>query len=222
MNGDLLSLTLIPELTADDLEFFKTAVHTLLAKTFIIRGVDSDELYNFTVQNQSLFDAWFACMDASVVRDESLGVICFRGHGDTRARLNREETCALLVMRLLYEEKRIEISLASFPTVTISGFVQRYNAMVEDDIKKTHLLSVLRRLQGFKLIEVNSPDLSDMESLIILYPSIALAVDRDSVDELAASLKRKGGTPALEALADITPNLDDVEEYAQENSGGGE
>jgi hypothetical protein len=95
-----------------------------------------------------------------------------------------------LTARLLYEEKRTELSLAAFPTVTVFDFVQRYNVMVGEEIKKTRLVEVLRRLQTHKLIETDSRDLSDGEGLIILYPSLAMSVDRDSIDELLTSLAR--------------------------------
>jgi hypothetical protein len=58
---------------------------------------------------------------------------------------------------------------------------------------------VLRRLQTHKLIETDSRDLSDGEGIIILYPSLAMSVDRDSIDELLASLARTDKTEAGEA-----------------------
>jgi hypothetical protein len=193
MTSDLEGLVLITELVDDEFDLFKTAIRTLLTKTFIIRGIDKEEgLYDFTIRNGSLFDAWFSCMEGVLIRDEGLGVISFRGTGDTRLRLGREETCALLCARLLYEEKRVEISLTAFPVVTVFDFVQKYNVMVGDEIKKTRLIEVLRRLQSHKLVGLDSPDLSDMDGLIILYPSLAMSVDRDSIDELLASLAHKG------------------------------
>jgi hypothetical protein len=55
------------------------------SKTFIIRGIDKErELYDFAIRNIGIFEAWFLCMDTSLVRDESLGVIAFRGSGNTR------------------------------------------------------------------------------------------------------------------------------------------
>jgi hypothetical protein len=192
MIRDLESLSLIAELTEDEFDLFKSAVHTLLAKTFIIRGIGrEEELYDFTIRNSGLFDAWFSCMDAGLIRDEGLGVICFRGGGDTRLRLGREETCALLTARLLYEEKRTELSLTTFPTVTVFDFIQKYNVMVGEEIKKTRLIEVLHRLQTHKLIDTDSRDLSDGEGIIILYPSLAMSVDRDSIDQLLTSLARK-------------------------------
>jgi hypothetical protein len=200
MIRDLEGLNLITELTESDFDLFKAAVHTLLAKTFIIRGIArEEELYDFTIRNSGLFDAWFSCMDATLVRDEGLGVICFRGGGDTRLRLGREETCALLTARLLYEEKRVELSLTAFPAVSVLDFIQKYNVLVGDEIKKTRLVDVLRRLQSHKLIGTDSQDLSDSEGLLILYPSLAMSVDRDSIDELLASLSHREKTEEGEA-----------------------
>ncbi|MDR2746835.1 MAG: DUF4194 domain-containing protein [Treponema sp.] len=200
MIRDLDGLILITELTDADFDLFKDAVRTLLTKTFIIRGIDKDaELYYFVIRNSGIFDAWFSCMDAVLVRDESLGVICFRGGGDTRFRLGREETCALLIARLLYEEKRAELSLTAFPSVTVFDFTEKYKVLAGEEIKKTRLTEVLRRLQTHKLIEVSSQDLSDKEGIIVLYPSIAMSIDRDSIDELLTSLAHKGKSGEGEA-----------------------
>jgi hypothetical protein len=194
MNQDLDALTLIRELSTDEFERFKTAVRTLTSKTFIIRGIEKErELYNFTIRNIALFDAWFSCMDAVLAKDESLGVIAFRGQGNTRLYFSREEICAVLVLRLLYEDKKLEVSLASFPVVTVSDFQQKYNAMTGDEIRKTALINVMHRLSACKLIAVESQDYADPEGLIMLYPSIPLSIDRDGIDEAVRYLQSKAG-----------------------------
>jgi hypothetical protein len=201
MNQDLDALTLIRELSNDEFERFRAAIRTLTSKTFIIRGIEKErELYNFTMRNIALFDAWFSCMDASLVRDESLGVIAFRGQGNTRLHFTREEICAVLVLRLLYEDKKLEVSLTSFPAITISDFQQKYNAMTGDVIKKTALINVLRRLSSCKLASVESQDYADPEGLILLYPSIPLSMDRDGIDEAVSYLRSKDGDSGSEDL----------------------
>ncbi|MDR3343563.1 MAG: DUF4194 domain-containing protein [Treponema sp.] len=198
MKSDMADIVRISELTEDEFDIFQASLHTLLAKTFIIRGIQKEaELYDFTIRNMPLYDAWFSCMEARLVKDEALGVIAFRGGGDTRLRLGREETCALLVFRLLYEEKRTELFLSAFPTVTVLDFVHRYNAMVHEELKKTRLKEILRRLQAYKLIEVPS-DPTDMDGIILLYPSLAISVDRDSINELLAVMSSKGRVDAEE------------------------
>jgi hypothetical protein len=191
MNTDISALSIITELTPAEFDIFKSAVRTLIAKTFIIRGIKKEEaLYNFVIRNIALFDAFFLCMDAAVLRDEGLGVISFRGQGDTRLRLNSEETCAMLVARIMYEEKRAELTLTTFPTITIEDFVQRYNALTGSKLNKTHLSDMLRRLETHKLIDINSAGLSGTEGIMILYPSIAMTVDHDSIDEMLSTLRQ--------------------------------
>jgi hypothetical protein len=192
MNLDLEALSLIRELSADEFERFRKAVHILTSKTFIIRGIGKErELYDFTVRNIVLFEAWFSCMDASLARDENLGVIAFRGSGLVRMYFTREEICAVLALRLLYEDKKLEVSLTSFPVVSVADFQQKYNAMTGDKIRKTALINVLRRLSSCKLIAIESQDYADPEALIQLYPSILMSMDRNALDEAIAFLENK-------------------------------
>ncbi|MDR3356244.1 MAG: DUF4194 domain-containing protein [Spirochaetaceae bacterium] len=192
MNTDISALSMIAELTPEEFDTFKNAVRALVSKTFIIRGVKKEEgLYGFVIRNIALFDAFFLCMDASVLRDESLGVISFRGQSDTRLRLNLEETCALLVARVMYEEKRADLSLTRFPVITVEDFVQKYGALTGAKLNKTRLSDTLRRLQTHKLIDINSAEISDAEGTMILYPSIAMTVDHDSIDDMLSALRQQ-------------------------------
>jgi hypothetical protein len=192
MNRDLDALGLIRDLSPSEFELFKAALNVFTSKTFIIRGIDRErELYNFTLRNIALFEAWFSCMDASLAHDENLGVIAFRGSGKTRLHFSREEICAVLALRLLYEEKKLEVSLAAFPVAAIADFQQKYNAMTGEEIKKTALVNVLRRLSSCKLIAVDSQDYADPGGLIRLYPSIPLCVNRDALDDAIAFLENR-------------------------------
>jgi len=190
MNQDLDALVLIRNLSNDEFEKFRIALHILTSKTFIIRGIDKErELYDFTVRNILLFEAWFSCMDASLVRDESLGVIAFRGPGSTRLYFTKDEICAVLVLRLLYEDKKLEVTLTKFPVVTVRDFQDKYNAMTGDEINKTTLKRVLTKLSGCKLLSVESQDYADPEGIIQLYPSIPLSIDRNALDTGIALLE---------------------------------
>jgi len=192
MNRDLDALVLIRDLSSDEFEKFKMALHILTSKTFIIRGIDKEqEIYDFTVRNNALFDAWFSCMDASLTRDESLGVIAFRGLGNTRLYFSKDEICAVLVLRLLYDDKKNEVSLTKFPVVTVRDFQDKYNAMTGDEINKTTLKKTLAKLSSCKLISVESQDYADPEGIIQLYPSIPISIDRNALDNAIALLKDK-------------------------------
>jgi hypothetical protein len=193
MNGDLEALSLIQDLSADEFGLFREALQALTTRTFIIRGIEKDrELYSFTLRNRALFEAWFSCLDAELAWDEGAGVVAFRGSGAGRLRLSREEICAVLSLRLLYEDKKLEISLTRFPVVTVSDFQQKYNAMTGEEIKKTALINVLRRLSSCKLISLGSQDYADPEALIQLFPSIPFSIGREALDEALAFLEKSG------------------------------
>ncbi|GHV24575.1 hypothetical protein FACS189498_1920 [Spirochaetia bacterium] len=194
MNQDLEALGRIQDLSGDEFERFRQAAHTLISKTFIIRGIEKErELYDFVLRNGALFDAWFSCMDAALVRDESLGVIAFRGTPNTRLHFTREEICAVLSLRLLYEDKRLEVSLTVFPVITIRDFQQKYNAMTGEEIKKTALIRILSRLSFCKLVSLETRDYADPDGIIQLYPSIPLCIDRNALDEALTFLEKKEG-----------------------------
>jgi len=211
MNQELDALLLIRDLTSDEFERFKTALHILTSKTFIIRGIDKErELYDFTIRNIALFEAWFSCMDASLIRDESLGVIAFRGSGNTRLYFSKDEICAVLVLRLIYEDKKLEVTLTKFPVTSVRDFQDKYNAMTGEEIKKTALINVLRRLSSCKLISMESHDYADPEGIIQLYPSIPISIDRNALDEAMAVLESK--SEAGGAAGGIADENEDVEE----------
>jgi len=214
LNQDLDALVLIRDLSPNDYETFKTALQILTSKTFIIRGIEKErDLYDFTTRNSLLFEAWLSCMDASLVRDEGLGVIAFRGSANTRLRFSREEISAALVLRLLYEEKRLEVSLTAYPTVSIREFQDKFNAMAGDDIKKTALIRLLSRLSSAKLISIESHDYADPEATMVLYPSIALSIDRSALDEGMAVLEQRSDEDKIPGSMDddtgISPEEDD-------------
>jgi hypothetical protein len=96
----------------------------------------------------------------------------------------------MLVARIMYEEKRTELTLTTFPVITVEDFVQKYDALTGAKLNKTHLSDILRRLQTHKLIDINSAGFSGADGTMILYPSIAMTVDHDSIDEMLSALRQ--------------------------------
>jgi hypothetical protein len=218
MNADLADLVKIRDLSFSDFEQFKTCLRMLTGKTFIIRGIEKEGgLYDFALRNIRLLEAWCACMDAELAVDESLGVIAFRGPASMRFHFTREEICAVLTLRLLYEDKKTEVTLTRFPVATVSEFRQKYNAATGGELKKTALEAILSRLSACRLIGMQSADLSDEGALIELYPSIPMSIDRAALDQAIAELDKKKIPHAKEEEEE--PHAEDAES-AEEDSDG--
>lgn len=189
MRSDASELAGIGALTDAEYDQFRKAARTLLSRTFIIRGFEKEErLYDFAIRNIRILETWFACADIVLARDEGLGVIACHAGPDMRARLSRDETCALLVLRLLFEEKRTEISLAKYPSTLVLDFLQRYRALTDRDLAKTRISDILKKLSSHRLIDVGA-DASDPDGIIILYPSLALALDHAAIEEIGEAIK---------------------------------
>lgn len=199
MRVEGFDLASIGDLTDAEYDLFSEAISTLLSRSFIVRALDREErLYDFSIRNIRLLEAWFACAGIALKRDESLGVISCRPPASMRSRFSREETCVLLALRLLYEERRRDLTLAKYPSVSVIDFLARYRAISDRDLVKTRFADAMRKLAAHKLVSAPE-DVSDPEAQIGLYPSLALALDHAAIDEIAAAIARERGEVAEEA-----------------------
>lgn len=221
MTFDMHELSLIGEMSDADADIFKKAVRLLLSGTFIIRGTEkNDAMWNFAVRNIKMLEAWFSCADISLKRDENLGVIALRPSFDMRIKIGKEETCALLVLRLLFEEKRTELTLSKFPSVRVFDYVQRYRAVIGLDLKKTHIADIMRKFSSLNLISF-SGDPTDPEGILLLYPSIALTLDQAGIEEISAAVENAvGGNAAVNEIDTESSESDNAEVTQTELDGG--
>lgn len=212
MNADTADLSLIADLTDTETDLFRQSAHTLLSRSFIIRGAEKDDdLWDFSIRNIRLLEAWFACAGVSLKRDESLGVIALRPGAGMRLHLGKEETCALLVLRLLFEEKRTELSLSRFPSIRVFDFLQRYRAVTSLDLKKTRFVEILRSFARHRLAQIDG-DPADPESAILILPSVAMSLDQAGIDEIIAGLDVGEGESDEASGTDESIETDEGEE----------
>jgi hypothetical protein len=184
--GSLENLSEIEQLDRDDASLFSRLLRELVSHCFIIRS-EEERLYHFGVRNFHLLEAYFACMDAQVQKDESLGVIAWRGSGENRVRLHQEESIIAFILRLFYEEKRNDLRLSEYPTITVLDLTQRFKAMTGTELKKTHLKEVLRQFSKYRLIQAQHGIQPD--GTIILYPTLAFAIDQETIEALRTLIK---------------------------------
>ncbi len=195
-------ITDILKLNDAERELFQKAVNTLFTGSFIVRGIENENrLYRFTIENFSIFESYFDCAGWSLRKDENLGIISWQGAPGARLNLNLDETLALLVFRLLYEARRNDINLHEYPSIHLQDFIEMYKIVTERLMKKTRLREIVRRFQALKLIKNTTED-AKSESLVILYPTIAFALDGQSIDDIHRRIESLKKTD----LSEITDN----------------
>ena len=210
MADDLLHLARLPDA---EREQFRIAMNLLFTEGFLVRSIEQhDRPYRFVLANLALCESYLGYAGWGLRRDESLGVIAFTGPASARLRLRKEESIIALIARLLYEEKAGEIELHGERTVRRHEIQDRYRSLTRTALRKTPFLGILRRLQTLRLIRVVGDD-ADPDATVILYPSLAFALDAQTVEELEARLTELAdGSSADGGSGDATPADDASDE----------
>lgn len=223
MKPEPSEMALIGELTDAEFDAFRSCARTLLGKTFLMRGLEREEkLYEFAIRNVRLLETWFSCAGIELRRDEGLGVIACRASHEMRARLGREETAALLVARLIFEEERGALRLSRFPSVSVGDFLRRFQTVTGIEPRKTRMAEAFARLSRFRLVSLSS-DAADPDGTIVLYPSLALALDMQAIDEIERALeteRRAADGKDGRAAGDDAPAAADVSDDDGEGDDG--
>jgi hypothetical protein len=181
------------KLSDNDRESFRIALNLLLTESFIIRSLDAhSRAYRFAAANIEILDAYLELAGWSLRKDEHLGVISFQGPASARLQLKKDESILLLVLRLLYEEKAGELVIHGERTVRQQEIQDRLRTVADISYKKTPFISLLRRFQALRLIQVVGSE-EDPEATVILFSSIPFVLDGLSLEALYERLESYGG-----------------------------
>jgi hypothetical protein len=185
------------QLSAGEQALFAEAARRLLAEGLIWRGDEGDtRTYAFLLRRRELVAEYLQVAGWELRHDERAQVFqAAHRDGAHRRRLSRDTTVWLLIMRLIYAEKRerVELSLTRYPTVTVGEVAQRYAEFFPGQAvrKKTSLDEALRTLQSLKLVRAGGGGVlraANNDQVVELLPTLEVVVPASAVAELAARL----------------------------------
>jgi len=177
---------------------FAEVVRRLLANGFIWREEDAERRnYGFLVRRRELVADYLIVAGWELRHDERNGIFqVIHREGAHRRRFNRDTTIWLLLLRLIYAEKRerLEVSLTRYPTITVAEVAQRYNEFFPGQTvrKKTSLDEALRTLQSLRLIRAGGGGVlrsANGDKLIELLPTLEVVVPAAEISALAERLR---------------------------------
>lgn len=173
---------------------FRSAANRLLGECFILKRVkDTAPDYNFILNNREAFAEFFDILGYELKIDEQNGVIgLYSSSGVGRIHLKKIESILLLILRLLYIEKRKQLSQTDDVIIIVDEIYDKYNMLrLNTKLDKTSMRNVLGLFRRCRLIQKLDFDTANPETRIIIYPSILLAVTTASLDEMYKSAKDK-------------------------------
>ena len=175
---------------------FTEAVRRLLADGLIWREEESERrIYHFIARRAALARDYLSVAGWELRHDERLGIFqVAHSEGAHRRRLNRDTTIWLLLLRMIYAEKRerLEITLTRYPVATVGEVIQRYSEFFPGQTikKKGSLEDALRALQNLKLIRMGGvPRANDTEQPIELLPTLEAVVPASEIATIADRLR---------------------------------
>jgi len=177
-------------------EKFRITANKLLNNCFILKKKeDTRSEYVFILQNKKYFQEYFELLGYQLEINENQGVVAlYNMNGTGRLHLKKSESILLLIFRLLYIEKRKELSLNEETVIIMEEMHQKYNMLkidVKSTIDKTTLRDAVRLFKRYHLVQPLDADVTVLECRIKLYPSLLFAMTNENINEYYEQMQEK-------------------------------
>lgn len=166
---------------------FKQTINKLLNECFILKQYDKTASdYRLIAANAEVFEGVLDLLGYELVIRDDQGVITINNPAGTgRVHFSKLESIIVLILRILYIEKKKELSQVSDAIVLLEDIYEKYDMLKLGRLRKDLLINALRTMKRMNLIQnLDRLDSCDMGMRIQIYPSILFAVTAGSLDEI--------------------------------------
>lgn len=191
-------MELLGNMLQKDKDEFKRICNRLLGHCFLCKeNVTNKADYYFVRKYGSEFQEYLSVLGYRLEINEDAGVIQLTNPQNyNRLNLKLYESIILLILRILYDEKKRELSASGEAIINLGDIQDKFLSLQIRDkmIDKTTMRNALTMFRRFQLIEILDRDLGNEESRILIYDSIMMAVRVGDITEAYEKLElyRKG------------------------------
>lgn len=177
---------------------FKRICNRLLSVCFLCRGnVTNKSDYYFVLKHREKFSDYLGILGYRLDINEEYGVIqLVNMQNYNRLNLKLYESVILLILRILFDEKKRELSASDEVIINLGDIHDKFLSLKIRDkmLDKTTLRNAISLFRRFQLIESLDKDLNNEESRILIYDSILMAVRVEDIKQAYDKLElyRKG------------------------------
>ncbi len=170
-------------------EKFRNAANKLLNHCFLLKKrEDTKKDYMFVKQNFEMFVTYFELLGYDLKLNEDQGVIGIANQfGTGRVDLNKYNSIILLILRLLYIEKRKELATYSEEVTVLMEEIREKFAMLKikskPNLDKSMEKDFVKEFKKYNIIQNLDTDVNQADTRIVIYPSIILAVAVENVND---------------------------------------
>lgn len=180
-----------------DKDEFKRVCNKLMGCCFLCKKEEATKAdYYFVMRHKEKFSEYLELLDYFLEINEEYGVIQLVNRRNfNHFNLKLQESIILLILRILYDEKKRELSLTEV-LINIGDIQEKYLSLKirEKQIDKIAMNNALRVFRRFHLIEPLDKDLTKEDARILIYDSILMAVRVEDIKQVheKIAIYRKG------------------------------
>lgn len=182
-----------------DKDEFTRISNRLLSQCFICKKNETTRAdYYFIMKHKDKFAEYLSVLGYRLEISEEYGVVqLVNAQNYNRYNMKLFESIILLILRILYDEKKRELSVSDEVLVNMGDIHEKFMSLKIRDkmIDKTTLRNAISTLRRFQLVEPLDRDLSNEDARLIIYDSILMAVKVEDIQAAYKKLEnyRKGG-----------------------------
>lgn len=168
---------------------FARIVNRLLTSTFLVKQQeDSRRDYYFVERNEAVLAGYLKLIRWELVVDRTYGLAqVLNRQGGTRLQLRLMESVLLLILRLIYDEKRRELTVTDEIVCQVQEIHDKALSLRVRErgvVEKKYLRDAFAIFRRFALVEVMDEDITDPHCRVKLFPTLLFAVKLDGLQEL--------------------------------------
>lgn len=191
-------MELLEGMLQKDKDEFRRICNRLLSCCFLCkRNAANKTDYYFILKHRDIFRDYLEVLGYRLEINEDYGVIQLTSPQNyNRLNLKLFESIILLILRILYDEKKRELSVSGEAVVNLGDIQDKFLSLQIRDkmIDKTTMRNALSVFRRFQLIELLDKEIGNEESRILIYDAILMAVRVEDIKTAYEKLEiyRKG------------------------------
>ena len=181
-----------------DKDEFQRICNRLLSHCFLCKGnVTNKSDYYFVLKFKNQFKEYLEVLGYRLEINEEYGVIQLTNPKNyNRVNLKLFESIILIILRILYDEKKRELSMSNEVIVNLGDIQDKFMSLNIRDklVDKTTMRNILSLFKRFQIVETLDKDLTNEESRVLIFDSILMAVRVEDIKQAYEKLEiyRKG------------------------------
>lgn len=182
-----------------DKDDFSRICNRLLSCCFLCKRNETNKAdYYFVRKYREKFTEYLSLLGYRLEINEEYGVVQLTNPQNyNRYNLKLMESVLLLILRILYDEKRRELSMSDEVIINVGDIHEKFMSLKIRDkmIDKTTLRNAISTFKRFQLIETLDKDVANEDTRIIIFDAILMAVRVEDIKKAYEKLEnyRKGG-----------------------------